>query len=186
MIRKEGFILVQFSYNDHSVLTKIKVLNSRSIVTLKVDTGSPITLLSCKSLHKLTGYSIDEIRRFIDGSDALTFHGVGGASIRVVPCSIRNIILGDENTVNNKISIDLFTTFVTDDNMSIGLLGMDFLEACVVNMTFGRMQIVEFYADMFLKKFKDNCRGIKISEINALSSKKSIQDLLSQAEGNRK
>lgn len=98
-------------------------------VSMKVDTGSPVTIVSKRAISKLLGIPIISINKKLEKElpeyKKFIFTGYGGSKSEAILCRMTNVFIGDE-LVNE---IYLYLNLSNDKNI-MPLLGMDFIGRC--------------------------------------------------------
>lgn len=109
----------------------VHVFGRGTPIYLKLDTGSPITVLSYRNTLSMLNINNTELDNIIDNSsNEEIFYTYGGNSyVKVKRCCCSNVYVGGEK-------IDKFYFFLNMDKgcKSMSLLGMDFILRCTGNL----------------------------------------------------
>ena len=114
--------------NNNTIIVDMFYRN-RDAITMKVDTGAPITIISKKDISKLLDIPITLVNKKLEGElpryKKFIFTGYGGSKSEAILCRMTNVFIGDE-LVNE---IYLYLNLSNDKNIT-PLLGMDFISRC--------------------------------------------------------
>lgn len=118
--------------NGNEITTSIK--GSKELVRLKVDTGSPITILSYNDAYNVLGKESNNINDILENANTIYKFDAynSNSSIKAVKCYFKNVLVGNE-------LIDKFYFYLNTDIecKSTSLLGMDFIGKCTGNLNTG-------------------------------------------------
>ena len=168
------------------ILTHFMVYNGVIDKKMKVDTGSPVTILNIDSLARILGYDAATIERHLKNKAAVRYTSFTKEYVSLYPCLLRNVIIGDTDlSKGNSMYINDLVVFVTLDKNRTNLLGLDIISSCKSNIVYRyKMTMEGFDSDLYARNIARLCCGINPYEINELIQvKSSISGLLSKAEG---
>lgn len=118
--------------NGNMILTFIQ--GSGEGALLKIDTGSPITILSYNDAYNVLGKESNNINNILKNADTIYKFDAynSNSSVKAVKCYFKNVLVGNER-------IDKFYFYLNTDIecKSTSLLGMDFIEKCTGNLNTG-------------------------------------------------
>ena len=116
---------------SNSIIVRVRGKNNG--IYLKIDTGSPITVLSYNDAVVILDTSIEKLGEKIKKiKDVETYYTYSNGQIRVVKCCINNVNIGGD------IVREFYFYLNTDiECKSTSLLGMDFIEKCTGNLNTG-------------------------------------------------
>lgn len=181
------FTLIYFKYTGDSLSTDVRLCGRINRAKFKLDTGSPITIITAATMEYLTGYNIKVIQRFLSSKKSVVFHSFTQESVSVVPCLFRGAVIGEANHEGRHVNLDYFMVFVANVLKGNNLLGMDFMAGCEGTFEFGKFIVNDFEEHVYHRHFLRQCGNIdpyEIDELKSMASKSSVNDLLSRAEGN--
>ena len=118
--------------NSNIILTFIQ--GSGEGVLLKIDTGSPITILSYSDVCTVLGKESDSVDDILKNTNIIYEFNTYSLtdSVKAVKCYFKNVLVGNER-------IDKFYFYLNTniECKSTSLLGMDFIEKCTGNLNTG-------------------------------------------------
>lgn len=113
---------------NNTIIVDMYYRNSDAL-TMKVDTGAPITIISKKDISKLLDIPITSLNKKLEAEltryKKFIFTGYGGSKSEAILCRMTNVFIGDE-LVNEMY---LYLNLSNDKNI-MPLLGMDFIGRC--------------------------------------------------------
>lgn len=162
-------------------------ITGKDEIVFKLDTGSPYTALSVKGLRDILGAgNVSDISKDLSMFDGIVCSSYSGHSIKLVPCYIRNILVGgtrfekmyvfvntNEQCITSLIGTDLImsSTIVGDGNY----ITLDNIDYSKYNANFNRLKCgIQEQELLCMSESKPASKGSRLSE------------LLKNAEGNRK
>ena len=149
--------MLRTRYQDGNILIDISC--KKYTWSLKVDTGSPITILSLDDVSDILRVPKDNIvsyiRKNIKHSDMLHFKSYTGNNIDVIQCCLKDVIIGGQF-----IDCLYFMLNISSSGQFTGLLGLDFLSGCT-----GRLDL-KCYIEFELIQQSKPLYDIKTIQVN--------------------
>lgn len=120
-------MVIEFKRSGLSYSSRLEYVGS---IEVKLDTGSPVTVLNYTQLALLLSFSKIQLIKFMEQSNIKKsyFHSYTGDNISTTLCRLRNVRLG-EFLINN------FYFYLNLDISASGnaLIGADFIKCCSVS-----------------------------------------------------
>ena len=107
-------------------------MNNKKTANFVLDTGSPLTIMSLKTLQSLIDViPVDFIKRL----ETIELHGYGGSKVYMIPCYLRNVHLGKTLFEKFYFLLDISNLFLPDNVKSYtsnSLIGFDVIDNCTL------------------------------------------------------
>lgn len=149
-----------FQLNKMKYVSQLRVANG-SRVNILLDTGSVYTVLSIRAVCVLWRKAVDneQVLQFLRGSDCIVCKSFSGNDVRLVPVTLRNVMLGGT-------SIDTLQCFVNcSDTTATSLFGMDMISACTFTQMCNGLELYLRDSVIAYSNFKELCQGVTPYEI---------------------
>lgn len=133
----------------------------RRKVTFKIDTGSPVTIMSISDIARMLFSTVADIRNKLNKFKRVDFTTYSGGKVSLCPVYIRNVSV-------EGLSLDILYAFVNIDvDESTNLIGMDFLSACDFDHYRSTEAITIYSVDpmVYYSNFKKAAGEVEVQEI---------------------
>ncbi len=145
------------AYSSFSVGLEGMAYSDRSRITMLMDTGSPYTVLSLRSLYEhltedpKSAKEAEAIRERLTVNDisAIEPNSASGHPVRLFPCCMKDVFLGRSHLPD-------FYFYLADMGKNLALLGNDLTSYCIYHHERkSDINILSFDYDGYVKEFKE-------------------------------
>ena len=152
--------------SEKDSLYSVKVCLPNGLVTFKLDTGSPITIINIVEIFRMYGIPYDDIIQYLNKccSGTYSFKGFGGHSSTFYKIFIRNVSI-DNTWIGNCIF------YVSDYINAPNLIGYDLISSYkTVIGDNDKITFSDFDTNLYFSKTSGLIEPIEISELSFTKS----------------